>query len=116
MIIDAKKDVQLFISGSSALEIANKINEPLTGLKWEYNLYPFSWDELKLHFSFAKTLPRLNDFLVTGMYPEVINNPKNAIETLTNLAGSYLYKDIVELSGVRKPEILLNYYKHWPGK
>lgn len=107
MIIDAKKDIQLFLSGSSSLEIASKINEPLTGRKWEYRLYPFSWFEIKEHFSFAKTVPRLEDFLVTGMYPEVVINPENAKEILNNLAGSYLYKDVLELAGIRKPEILL---------
>jgi predicted AAA+ superfamily ATPase len=107
MIIDAKKDIQLFLSGSSSLEIASKVNEPLTGRKWEYRLYPLSWAEIKDHFSFAKTIPRLDDFLVTGMYPEVITNPQNAKEILTNLAGSYLYKDILELGGVRRPDILL---------
>jgi len=107
MIIDAKKDIQLFLSGSSSLEIASKVNEPLTGRKWEYRLYPLSWAEIKEHFSFAKTLPRLDDFLVTGMYPEAITNPENAKEILTNLAGSYLYKDILELGGIRRPDILL---------
>lgn len=107
MIIDAKKDVQLFLSGSSALEIASKVNEPLTGRKWEYRLYPVSWGELKEYFTFAKTIPRLEDFLVTGMYPEVITHPENATEILSNLAGSYLYKDILEIGGVRRPEILL---------
>lgn len=107
MIIDAGKDIQLFITGSSALEIANKINEPLTGRKWEYRLYPLSWNELKNQYSFAKIHSRLEDFLITGMYPDVINNPENAIETLTNLAGSYLYKDILESGGIRRPEALL---------
>jgi predicted AAA+ superfamily ATPase len=107
MIIDAKRDIQLFLSGSSSLEIASKVNEPLTGRKWEYRLYPLSWAEIKEHFSFAKTIPRLDDFLVTGMYPEVITNPENAKEILINLAGSYLYKDILELGGIRRPDILL---------
>jgi len=107
MIIDAKKDVQLFISGSSALEIASKINEPLTGRKWEYRLYPLSWNELKEHYSFAKIQPRLEEFLITGMYPDVITNTLNAKETLTNLAGSYLYKDILESGGIRRPDALL---------
>ncbi len=107
MIIDAKKNIQLFISGSSSLEITNKINEPLTGRKWEYRLYPLSWGEINEQFSFAKTIPLLNDFLVTGMYPEVITNPGNAREILSNLAGSYLYKDILESGGIRRPDILL---------
>lgn len=107
MIIDAKKDIQLFISGSSSLEIAGKINEPLTGRKWEYRLYPLSWNELKEHFSFARIHPRLEEFLITGMYPDVINHPESAIETLNNLAGSYLYKDILESGNIRRPDALL---------
>ncbi|WP_460765939.1 ATP-binding protein, partial [Niabella terrae] len=107
MIIDAKKDLQLFISGSSALELANKINEPLTGRKWEYRLYPLSWQEITASLSFARTTPRLEEFLITGMYPEVVTHPQQARELLNNLAGSYLYKDILESGGVRRPEILL---------
>lgn len=107
MIIDSKKDIQLFISGSSALEIANNINEPLTGRKWEYRLYPFSWKELKDSFSFPQVESRLENFLITGMYPDVILNPGDAVEILNNLAGSYLYKDILESGGVRRPDVLL---------
>lgn len=107
MIIDERKDVQVLVSGSSALEMANTINEPLTGRKWEYHLYPFSWKEISDHYTFAKALPRLEDLLIKGMYPEVINAPANAKEVLLNLAGSYLYKDILELGSIRKPEILL---------
>ena len=107
MIIDTNRNIQLFISGSSALEIASKINEPLTGRKWEYRLYPFSWRELTDQFSFAKVHPRLEEFLITGMYPDVVNNPQSSIETLNNLAGSYLYKDILEIGGVRRPDALL---------
>jgi uncharacterized protein len=107
MIIDAKQGIQLFISGSSSLDISSKINEPLTGRKWEYGLYPLSWREIKDHFSFSAAILRLEDLLVTGMYPEVITHPENAKETLINLAGSYLYKDILELAGIRRPEILV---------
>jgi len=107
MIIDAKKGVQLFISGSSALELANKMNEPLTGRKWEYLLYPLSWKEVADHYSFAIALPRLSEFLITGMYPDVVTHADDATEILKNLAGSYLYKDILELAGVRRPELLL---------
>lgn len=107
MIVDAGWNVQLFLSGSSALEIANTINEPLTGRKWEYNLLPFSWSELCNEYGLAKVLPRLPQLLVTGCYPEVIMDPGNAKEILANVAGSYLYKDILDLSGIRKPELIV---------
>lgn len=107
MIIDLNKSIQLFISGSSSLEIANKINEPLTGRKWEYRLYPLSWKEITDALTFAKTSGQLEDFLITGMYPEVVTDRLQAKELLSNLAGSYLYKDILESGGIRRPEILL---------
>ena len=107
MIIDSDKDIQLFISGSSSLELSDALAEPLTGRKWEYTLLPFSWNELKNHFSFFEVHKRVEEFLVTGMYPEVVTHPENAKEILSNLSGSYLYKDILELGGVRKPEILV---------
>lgn len=102
-----EKNIQLFISGSSSLEIANKINEPLTGRKWEFRLYPLSWKEITDSLTFSTTSKHLSDYLITGMYPEVITNPIQAKELLSNLAGSYLYKDILESGGVRRPELLL---------
>lgn len=107
MIIDSAKEIQLFLTGSSSLEIASEISEPLTGRKWEYRLFPLSWDEIQAHYSFARTLPQLENFLITGMYPEVITHSEDAREVLANLAGSYLYKDILELGGIRRPEILV---------
>jgi uncharacterized protein len=107
MIVDAKKGIQVFVSGSSALELASTINEPLTGRKWEYQLYPIAWSELSDNFSLAKALSMLESLLVKGAYPEVINEPGQATEVLRNLAGSYLYKDILELQGIRRPELLL---------
>ena len=38
--------VQIIATGSSALELANKINEPLTGRKWEYRMFPLSFCEV----------------------------------------------------------------------
>jgi hypothetical protein len=107
MMVDAGKGVQLFLSGSSALDIADTINEPLTGRKWEYNLLPFCWKELCDEYGLATMIPRMPQLLITGCYPDVIVNPEDAKEILSNVAGSYLYKDILELSGIRKPELVV---------
>jgi len=107
MIVDAQRKIQIFISGSSALDITSKINEPLTGRKWEYRLYPISWHEITNHLTFAKTLPQLEHQLVFGMYPEVLASKGDEKDVLSNLASSYLYKDILEIGGIRRPEILL---------
>jgi len=99
-------DTQLIVTGSSALELANTINEPLTGRKWEYNLFPISWGELRGSFNYTELLNQFESRLVFGMYPEVVSNPGNEEELLKNLAGSYLYKDLLSFGNIRKPEVL----------
>lgn len=106
LIIDELKDVVLLVSGSSALEIANEINEPLTGRKWEYMLYPISWQEFNLHVGYVTAMQQLEQRMIFGMYPEVINNLGNEAEILRQIAGSYLFKDLLSYNGIRKPELL----------
>lgn len=106
IIHDQLKGVRLILSGSSALELANHLNEPLTGRKWEHLLYPISWQEFSDYSGFLKAKLNLNTRLVYGMYPEVITAKENAPDVLRQLAGSYLYKDILQYGGIRKPEIL----------
>ncbi len=106
LITDQFKDVQLLVSGSSAFELNNQINEPLTGRKWEYNLFPVSWEELENYIGFVKADQQLELRILYGMYPDVINNPGEEIEILKQLANSYLYKDILSFGGIRKPQVL----------
>lgn len=106
IIHDQIPDVRLLVSGSSALEISNNINEPLTGRKWEYNMFPFSWNELKKHFGYLKNQNNIPQYLIYGTYPEVITHPKDAEAILNQIAGSYLYKDLLQYQGIRKPEVL----------
>lgn len=106
IITDQFKDVQLLVSGSSAFELTNKINEPLTGRKWEYQLFPISWKEFEDDIGFVKATQQLEMRLIYGMYPDVINHTGESFEVLKELANSYLYKDILAFSTIRKPEIL----------
>ncbi len=106
IIIDQLANNQLLVSGSSALELANEINEPLTGRKWEYLLYPLSWGELRKHFGYLTAYKQLEQRIVYGMYPDVINNKGDEEAVLKQLASSYLYKDILSLASIRKPDLL----------
>lgn len=107
-IVDVQKGIQVFVSGSSALDLANKLNESLTGRKWTYNLYSFSWGELAGHFSFYEAIKKLDEYLMFGSFPEVILARSRKQEVLAELVNSYLYKDVLELSGIRKPDVLKN--------
>ena len=106
LIIDNIPDKQIIVSGSSALEIANEVNEPLTGRKYEYQLYPISWEELANHAGYIDAVGQLEIRLIFGMYPDITVNTGGEKELLNNLAGSYLYKDMLSYGNIRKPELL----------
>jgi len=103
LIVDNIKEVQVFATGSSALEIANEISEPLTGRKYEYNLFPFSASELVRSSNILTERQLLEKRLIYGSYPDVINRPAESEKTLMNITGSYLYKDILAYNEVRRP-------------
>ncbi len=69
IITDQFKQVQLIVTGSSALELNNQTNEPLTGRKWEYLLFPISWQELENSIGFVESEKQLEHRLIYGMYP-----------------------------------------------
>lgn len=106
IIADRFKDVQLFTSGSSSFDLSNKINEPLTGRKWEYQLFPISWEEFENHHGYLYAEQQLENRLLYGLYPDVLNHTGDEVSILRNLVNSYLYKDILSYSDVRKPEVL----------
>ena len=106
IINDQFEQVQLILSGSSAFDLNNKISESLTGRKWEYTLFPISWEEYLDNQGYVNSLQQLDDRLVYGMYPDVINSTGEEKEVLKTLTNSYLYKDILTLSTIKKPEVL----------
>jgi len=106
LITDQFKKVQLLVSGSSAFEIKNLTNEPLTGRKWQYYLYPISWQEFEKNKTYLKAIQQLEHRLIYGMYPDVINNLGDESEILKTLTDSYLYKDILAFNTIKKPEVL----------
>lgn len=106
LIIDNFPDKQVVVTGSSALQLSNSINEPLTGRKYEYDMLPFSCEELIASRGEMEEKRLLERRMVYGSYPEVVNLPGEERETLSNLVNSYLYKDIFAFQDVRKPEII----------
>ena len=106
LITDNMPDVQLLITGSSSLMLQGSLNEPLTGRKFEYHLYPFSTQELVENMGLLRAKSLLESRLVFGSYPDVVNNSGNTQEILMNLSGSYMYQDLLSMEGVRKPVLI----------
>jgi len=106
LITDNFKDIQLLVTGSSSLDLHNRLNEPLTGRKVEFHMFPFSTEELYKAEGFIGTKERLQQRLIYGSYPDVLFGQLSPQRTLQELSDSYLYKDILEMEGVRKSQIL----------
>ena len=106
LITDQVKGVQVIATGSSSFELANKVNEPLTGRKREFRMFPLTFSELVAHTNLLEELRMLPHRLVYGYYPEVVCSPGNERVVLKELADSYLYRDILSLDGIGKPDKL----------
>ncbi|MDR0973831.1 MAG: ATP-binding protein [Prevotellaceae bacterium] len=103
LIVDTFPQVQLLVTGSSSLDLANEVNEPLTGRKYTYQLYPFAFSELSDHHNWLAEKQMLDTRLIYGSYPDVVNHAGEEKEILLNISESYLYKDILSLAEIRKP-------------
>lgn len=106
IIVDQIKSVQVIATGSSSFELANQLNEPLTGRKYEMYLYPLAFSEMVAHNGLLEEKRALENRLIYGCYPEIITNPIDAKEHIKLIANSYLYKDLFILDQVSKPVLL----------
>ena len=106
LIVDNIPDVQIIATGSSAFELRNRLNEPLTGRKFEYQMFPISTNEIYKSTGYLDVKRLLETRLIYGSYPDVLSNIGNAQSLLLSLSDSYLYKDILTMDSLRKPEVL----------
>lgn len=106
LIVDNIDQVQVIATGSSSFELRNKLNEPLTGRKFEYRMYPFSTHELVNHTSWMEESRLLENRMIFGMYPDVVNHLTDSATVLHELTNSYLYKDILMYKDIRNPDAL----------
>jgi len=103
LIVDSLKGVAILVSGSSSFDLYNQTGEPLVGRSYNYNLFPFSVNELSRIESGAETFQKIDERLVYGMYPELIgiNDFNKKKQYLLELVNSYLLKDILMVDGIK---------------
>jgi predicted AAA+ superfamily ATPase len=106
LLTDTAPDIQVIATGSSAFELSSRIEEPLTGRKREFRLYPFSLTELGQIYSPLEVRRIVERCMIFGLYPEIINAPEAAGTALREIARSYLYKDILTFQQIRNAEAL----------
>jgi len=109
LIIDNLK-IKVIVSGSASFDLANKINEPLTGRTKTFHLYPFSYAEIKGDYSSISNDSFIEDVLRFGMFPAVHNlkGDKEKQDYLIEYINNYLYKDILVFGKVKKPKKVLD--------
>jgi len=107
IITDELKDVQLIATGSSAFDLSNDLNEPLTGRKFEYQMYPMSFEEMVGHHNLLDEISLLKHRMVYGYYPDVVVNQGEEKDILKLLADSYLFKDILIWNKIKKSDKII---------
>lgn len=98
--------VQFIATGSSSFELANKINEPLTGRKWTFFLPPITQAEMTAQFGYAHESANLRNRLLFGFYPAVVTNLEESLNIVQELAEDNLFKDVLNLDGIIKTDKL----------
>lgn len=106
LIKDNISGIHVLVTGSSAFDLANKINEPLTGRKTELFLFPLSFNEMVESTSLIEEKRLLEHRMIYGYYPEVVTSPGEEKEVLKRLTDAYLYKDLFALEYIKKPGII----------
>jgi uncharacterized protein len=104
MIVDHIPDIRIIATGSSSFDLARSIGEPLTGRKTTLIQYPLAQLEIGVSEQHHETAARLESRLVFGSYPEVVllEDNREREQYLKEIVSSYLYKDILELEGIRQ--------------
>ena len=111
LITDQVPDVQVIATGSSSFELASKVNESLTGRKREFRMYPLTFGEMVHHTQFLDEVRMIPHRMVYGYYPEVVCTPGDERAILKELSDSYLYKDVLSLDSINKPDKLVRLLK-----
>jgi predicted AAA+ superfamily ATPase len=105
-MVDNYPEIQVIASGSSAFELTDRTKESMVGRKEELQLFPLSYGEMVKHNNFIEETRVVPHRLVFGYYPEVVTNPGKEEKILNDLVEGFLYKDILNLEGVKKSATL----------
>ena len=108
IIIENIPNIKVLVSGSSSLDLANKISEPLTGRKYVFQLYPIAVQELTSIYNLNEINNKLEELLLFGQYPKIFNlqSVEDKQDYLYEIAESYLFKDVLAVTNIRKSDML----------
>lgn len=110
ILVDTFPHAKIIATGSASFELASKISEPLTGRKLTFNLFPVSYGETQETFGKIESRAQLGRWLIWGGYPAIVStdDPTLRERLLGELVGSYLYRDILEMEGLRRADKIVD--------
>jgi hypothetical protein len=110
ILVDGFPHAAIIATGSASFDLANQVSEPLTGRTLTFNLYPVSYSELQKTCGVFEARSQLDRWLIWGGYPAIVttDSPEMRQKLLGELAGAYLYRDILDLDGVRRSEKIVD--------
>jgi len=112
LLIDTYPEVQYLATGSSSFELSNELSEPLTGRNIKFIMYPLSIVELGGNYDRIQLKEKIEELLIFGSYPDIVSRPlAEKPELLDELAGDYLFRDVLRFDNIRRPDILVNLLK-----
>ncbi|MCL4448715.1 MAG: ATP-binding protein [Actinobacteria bacterium] len=107
LIHDNLPEKKLLLTGSSSLDLANQIKEPLTGRSRELLLYPLALTELTN--SIIEADGYMQRLLVYGGYPGLWDiKEEEAARQARELANRYLYRDAFALNTIYDQTVIDN--------
>ncbi len=108
IIVDQMPQVRVIVTGSSSLDLAGRVREPLTGRTWTFTLYPIAQCELAQQQNAFDLRYQLNERLVYGSYPAIfaLSGERIRRDYLNEIVSSYLYKDILAIGALRNSDKL----------
>lgn len=110
MLIDARPDITCIVTGSSSLDLAQSIGEPLVGRNRTFTLFPIWQGELYPNANLFELQERREEFLIYGSYPEIFSytSREKKQEYLESLVNSLLLKDILQLERVKSSQVVMS--------
>ena len=111
--------IKVLITGSSSLDLQNKMSDAMTGRTFEFKLFPLSFMEVlaagsdtgisqnpQLQKQGADAL--LPSILTYGLYPEVYTegDPTRKQRVLISITKDYLFKDVLTYQGVKNSQAI----------
>ncbi len=107
LLVDTYPELQIIATGSSSFDLANRVVEPLTGRKYDLELFPLSYLEISDAQGPLEARRNLERMLIYGLYPDIyLNQDSEAEELIEEIKSSYLFKDILAYQDIRNSEAL----------